>query len=592
MKQLTDVRALMSRHKADALIVPGTDPHASEYIAEHWRERAFISAFTGSAGTAVITSTGGALWTDSRYFLQAGEQLKSSGLELQKDGEIGTPTIAEWLGATLPQGAVVAINPQMISVDDYRTMEANLGGYGLKLNTDFDFIDAVWTNRPPMPDAKAVAFGEQHSGESASSKIGRLREAMKSNHVDTFLLTALDDIAWLYNLRGNDIDCNPQAIAFALVSLSDATLFINPGKITPDVAAHLAEAHIDYRPYTDIYPALNALSADTQIGIDPAKCNYSLYKAVNPSAVISFLPSPVFKMKSIKNEVELAGTMRAMHKDGVALVRFWMWLEEALDKGEHVTELTAIDQLHQYRAQQPDFVEDSFGTIAGYAAHGAIVHYAADEKSDAELKKESFFLLDSGGQYLDGTTDITRTVALGEVTPQMKSDYTLVLKGHLALGHQLFPYGTRGAQLDVLARQFLWNAELQYGHGTGHGVGHFLNVHEGPQSIRMNENPTILEPGMILSNEPGLYRAGIHGIRIENLVTVAEYQDNVNDFGHFLHFRTLTLFPYDSRSIDISLLTPDELLQINSYHQMVYRELSPLLNPKEAAWLKNKTALL
>lgn len=592
MKQLTALRALMDAHHIDALVVPGTDPHASEYIAAHWRERNFVSGFTGSAGTAVITANGGYLWTDSRYFLQASEQLKVSGLELQKEGIIGTPTIVQWLGLTLKNGQTVGINPQMISVNAFRQMKAELEHSGLNINTDFDLISEVWTDRPSMPDAKAIPFGEEHSGESTASKLARLRETMKASGVDTVLLTALDDIAWLYNLRGNDIDCNPQAIAFGLVTLDNATIFINGNKITPEVKAHFEASHIIAAEYNDIDKALNTLPAGTTIAIDPAKCNYALYKAITPAATITEMPSPVFRMKAIKNAVELAGTDRAMHKDGVALVRFWMWLEEAIAKKERVTELSAIEKLHQFRAEQPDFVEESFGTIAGYAHHGAIVHYAADEASDIELKAESFFLLDSGGQYLDGTTDITRTVALGEVTDQMKADYTLVLKGHLALGHQLFPYGTRGAQLDAIARQFLWNAELQYGHGTGHGVGHFLNVHEGPQSIRMDENPTILEPGMIVSNEPGLYRAGVHGIRIENLVTVADYPENTNEFGRFLHFRALTLFPYDSRSIDIRLLTPDELLQINAYHSMVYKELSPMLNAKEAAWLKAKTARL
>ena len=592
MTQLTSLRSLMLQHHIDALIVPGTDPHAGEYIAAHWRERNFISGFTGSAGTAVITLEGGCLWTDSRYFLQATEQLKASGLMLQKDGEIGTPTITEWLGTTLAKGKTVAINPQMISVNDLRTMKAELDHYGINLFTELDFIDLIWTSRPVMPDAPAIPFGEQYSGESTAHKIERLRKVMTKRSINTLLLTALDDIAWLFNLRGNDIDCNPEAIAFGMVTLTDATIFINDNKVTPEVEAHLAASSVKHAPYNSISGALAALNAQTTIGIDPAKCNYALYKAINSAATIVELSSPVFAMKAIKNEIELAGTVRAMHKDGVALVRFWMWLEEAMAKKERVTELSAIDRLHDFRAEQEGFVEESFGTIAGYGEHGAIVHYAADETTDVELKAESFFLLDSGGQYFDGTTDVTRTFALGKVTDMMKADYTLVLKGHLALGHQLFPYGTRGAQLDALARQFLWNAELHYGHGTGHGVGHFLNVHEGPQSIRLNENPTILEPGMILSNEPGIYRAGIHGIRIENLVTVAEYPNNVNEFAHFLHFRTLTLCPYDSRSIAIELLTPDELLQINSYHRMVFNELSPLLNDKEVAWLKTKTAQL
>lgn len=592
MKQLTELRAVMAQKGVDALIVPGTDPHASEYIAAYWRERNYVSGFTGSAGTAVITAEGGCLWTDSRYFLQASEQLKTSGLILQKEGVIGTPSIAEWLAATLAKGQTVAINPEMMSVNGIKALERQLTHDGLKLYTDFDFIGAIWTDRPAMPSAKATAFDEEYSGESTADKLARVRGQLAVAEVNALLLTALDDIAWLFNMRGADVECNPVAIAFGLVTEKDATVFINPDKVTPEVKAHFDKSGVKTADYTAIVSALNDLGGDTVIAIDPAKCNYALYKAINKAATVVELPSPVFRMKAVKNSVELDGTWRAMHKDGVALVRFWMWLEDAMSKKERVTELTAIDKLHEFRAGQDGFVTESFGTIAGYGEHGAIVHYAANETSDVELKPESFFLLDSGGQYLDGTTDITRTVALGNVTEQMKIDYTLVLKGHLALGHQLFPYGTRGAQLDAIARQFLWNAELQYGHGTGHGVGHFLNVHEGPQSIRMDENPTILEPGMIVSNEPGLYRAGQHGIRIENLVAVADYPNNENEFGRFLHFKALTLFPYDNRSIDIRLLTPDELLQINAYHHMVYNELSPLLDEKEAAWLKNKTAQL
>lgn len=592
MKQLTDLRAIMAEKGVSALIVPGTDPHSSEYIAAHWCERSYISAFTGSAGIAVITLDGGCLWTDSRYFLQAGEQLKKSGLELQKEGIIGTPTIAEWLSATFKNGEKIAINPQMMSVNGIRTLEQQLNNSGLELYTDFDFIDAVWTDRPGMPNSEAIVFDERYCGESTTEKLTRLRNVLKQHNADSMLLTALDDIAWLFNIRGGDIECNPVVIAFGLVTEQDATLFIAPEKVTPQVSEHLKKAGVKTADYNDIEKALGNLPQTTRIAIDPAKCNYALYKAINKNTTIIELASPVFRMKAVKNKVELEGVRRAMHKDGVALVKFWMWLEKAIANNEKVTELSAIEKLHECRATQEGFINESFGTIAGYGEHGAIVHYAANKESDIELKAESFFLLDSGGQYFDGTTDITRTVALGKVTDKMKADYTLVLKGHLALGHQLFPYGTRGAQLDVLARCFLWNAELQYGHGTGHGVGHFLNVHEGPQSIRMDENPTILEPGMIVSNEPGLYRAGEHGIRIENLVTVADYENNVNEFGRFLHFQTLTLFPYDSRSIEISMLTPDELLFINSYHKMVYNELSPMLNKEEAAWLKEKTAQL
>lgn len=592
MEQLNSVRALMAEHHVDALIVPGTDPHSSEYLAEYWKEREFISAFSGSAGTAVITLDGGCLWTDSRYFLQAAQQLKQSGLLLQKEGEIGTPTIEEWLCNTLKKGQVVAINPEMISVNGFNTLQEKLQEGGLNIYTKFDFIKAVWKNRPEMPKTQVIEFGEEHSGENTKSKLIRLREQLTKNKANTMLITALDEIAWLFNIRGGDIDYNPVNISFALVSPTKATLFIAEEKVSDKVKEYLNSFGVETAPYEGIYNALATLSSETIIAIDPNKCNYALKLAIPQNIQIREIPSPITNMKCIKNETELQGVSRAMIKDGVALVKFWMWLEEQIEKKETVTELDVIDKLHDCRAEQEGFITESFNTIAGYGEHGAIVHYAADKESNATLKPESFLLLDSGGQYYDGTTDITRTVALGKVTQDMKFDYTMVLKGHLALGYQLFPYGTRGAQLDAIARQFLWNSEMQYGHGTGHGVGHCLTVHEGPQSIRMNENPTILEKGMIISNEPGVYRAGKHGIRIENLVVVSDYANNENEFGKFMRFKTLTLFPYDNKSIEIGLLSPDELLQINTYHQIVYKTLSPYLNTKEAAWLKSKTAQL
>lgn len=592
MEQLKSIRALMAEHQVDALIVPGTDPHSSEYLAEYWKEREFISAFSGSAGTAVITLDGGCLWTDSRYFLQATEQLKKSGLTLQKEGEIGTPTIEEWLCNTLGKGKTVAINPEMISVNGYNNLQTQLQKGGLNIYTKLDFIKAVWNNRPEMPKSPVIEFGEEHSGENTNSKLTRLREQLAKNQANSMLITALDEIAWLFNIRGGDIDYNPVNISFALVTPDKATLFIAKEKLSNSVINYLEKFGVTTECYDKVYSVLNTLSCETTIAIDPNKCNYALKLAIPQSVTIKEISSPIANMKCIKNDTELQGVSRAMVKDGVALVKFWMWLEEQIEKKETVTELDVIDNLHRFRAEQEGFITESFNTIAGYGEHGAIVHYAADETSNATLKPESFLLLDSGGQYYDGTTDITRTVALGKVTQEMKFDYTMVLKGHLALGYQLFPYGTRGAQLDAIARQFLWNSEMQYGHGTGHGVGHCLNVHEGPQSIRMNENPTILEKGMILSNEPGIYRAGKHGIRIENLVVVTDYPNNENEFGKFMRFKTLTLFPYDTKSIEIGLLSPDELLQINTYHQIVYKNLSPYLNTKEAAWLKSKTAQL
>ena len=586
MKQLTDVRNLMRERGIAALIVPGTDPHSSEYIAAHWQERSFISAFTGSAGTAVITLDGGCLWTDSRYFLQAAEQLKKSGLQLQKDGVIGTPDIATWLGSTLKNGDTVAVNPAMFSINGMRKLESQLAEYGISINTNYDFISDVWKERPALPDAPVMVFDEKYTGRSIGDKLAALRTEMGKLHIDTILLTALDDIAWLFNLRGSDIECNPVFISFAIVDSKKATLFINPAKLDDKTKAYLTESEVEWRGYGEIFTALKSLDGGVRIGLDFNKVNYALYKSIPCACQTVEIPPVVFRMKAIKNDVELAGERRAMVKDGVALVRFFMWLEKAVAKGE-VTELSAIARLHECRAAQDKFVMESFGTIAGYAEHGAIVHYSSSPETDIPLKAENFFLLDSGGQYLDGTTDITRTVALGRLTQQQKRDYTLVLKGHIALATAKFPYGTRGSQLDILARNFLWQNAMNYGHGTGHGVGHFLNVHEGPQNIRMDENPTILEPGMVISNEPGIYRAGQYGIRTENLVAVREAGES--EFGRFLCFETLTLFPFDAKSIDKKMLTDEEIRWINGYHKMVFKKLSPKLTKEETAWLEKKT---
>ncbi len=569
-----------------ALIVPGTDPHSSEYIAAHWQERSYISAFTGSAGTAVITLEGGCLWTDSRYFLQATDQLKKSGLQLQKDGIIGTPDIATWLGTTLKSGDTVAVNPAMFSINGMKKLETQLSEYGISINTNYDFINEIWRDRPALPDAPIMVFDEKYTGRSVDDKLSALRAEMEKLHVDTVLLTALDDIAWLFNLRGSDIECNPVFISFAIVDRKNATLFVNSNKLDDKAKAHLVQSNVEWREYGEIFTALKSLDGGVKIGLDFNKVNYALYKSIPCACQVVEIPPVVFRMKAIKNDVELAGERRAMIKDGVALVRFFMWLEKAVAQG-NVTELSAIAHLHECRAAQDKFVMESFGTIAGYAEHGAIVHYSSSAETDVPLKAENFFLLDSGGQYYDGTTDITRTVALGKLTQQQKRDYTLVLKGHIALATAKFPYGTRGSQLDILARNFLWQNSMNYGHGTGHGVGHFLNVHEGPQNIRMDENPTILEPGMVISNEPGIYRAGQYGIRTENLVAVKEAGES--EFGRFLCFETLTLFPFDTKSIDKKMLTDDEIRWINDYHKTVFKKLSPKLTKEEAAWLEKKT---
>ncbi len=585
-ERLAALRRLMAQQGIAAVVVPSVDPHGSEYVAEHWQERKWVSGFTGSAGTAVITAHGGCLWTDSRYFLQAAEQLKASGLALQKDGEIGTPTIAEWLGQTLDAGATVAVNAAMFAVNDLNALRNALAEHGLCLDTRHDLIAQVWNDRPTLPKDKIYALPLKYAGRAATEKIAAVRQAMAAKQIDVTLFTALDDAAWLLNMRGSDIAYNPVAIAFVAVEAEKAVLFIDGDKVDAAMANYLHEMGVALRPYADVTDYLQAQTAGRRIGLDFGKVNYALYQAVPQTCQTVDFASPVFAMKCVKNEVELDGFRRAMIKDGVALTRFMMWLEKAVPAG-HETELSVIDKLHAFRAEQENFVSESFGTIAGYADHGAIVHYSSTPETDVPLKPENFLLLDSGAQFYDATTDITRTIPLGATTPKQKRDYTLVLKGHIALAQARFPYGTRGNQIDILARQFLWQNGLSYGHGTGHGVGHFLGDHEGPQSIRTDNNPTRLEPGMVISDEPGVYITGEYGIRHENLVTVREVE--TNEFGRFLGFEVLTLFPFDTTALDRTLLTADEIGWLNNYHQTVYERLSPRLAADEKAWLREKT---
>ncbi|MGN0186445.1 MAG: aminopeptidase P family protein [Paludibacteraceae bacterium] len=584
-ERLTALRQLMEQHHVAALIVPSTDPHGSEYVAEHWQERQFVSGFTGSAGTAVITQTGGCLWTDSRYFLQAAEQLKPSGLILQKDGEIGTPTISEWLGQTLKHGDIVAVNAAMFATNDLNSLRQELADNGLNLDTRHDLIAQVWHNRPALPKTRTYELPEQFSGRTTANKLQFVRKKMANAHVTVTLFTALDDIAWLLNVRGADIAYNPVTIAFAAVENERVIVFIDPDKTDLALNNYFAQNNIQTAPYESVYNYLNTLPTSATIGLDHSKVNYALYQAVTNATIVN-LPSPVFAEKCVKNATELAGFRRAMEKDGVALTRFMMWLEQAVPAGTE-TELSVIDKLHEFRTEQDLFVTESFGTIAGYADHGAIVHYSSTPESDVPLKSENFLLLDSGAQFYDATTDITRTIPLGATTARQKRDYTLVLKGHIALATARFPYGTRGNQLDILARQFLWQHGLSYGHGTGHGVGHFLGDHEGPQSIRTDNNPTRLEPGMVVSDEPGVYIAGEYGIRHENLVAVCDIE--TNEFGRFLGFEVLTLFPFDTTALDRTLLTADEVAWLNNYHKMVYERLAPHLTDVERAWLHDKT---
>lgn len=571
-----------------AFIIPSTDPHLSEYVAPHWKSREWISGFTGSAGTVVITEKKAGLWTDSRYFLQAAEQLQGSGIDLYKEMLPETPSITKFLSDELQPGESVGIDGKMFSAEQVESMQAELSANNIQIVFCPDPMDELWENRPPMPESPAFVYDIKYAGKSCSEKIAAIRTELKKKSAESVMLSALDEIAWTLNLRGNDVHCNPVVVSYLLITENNAVLFIAPEKVTEGVRNYLEEQQIEIQNYSNTEIYLSELNSSS-ILMNPAKTNYSVFSSVNPKCRIIRGEAPVALLKAIRNEQEITGIHAAMQRDGVALVKFLRWLESAVPSGTE-TELSIDRKLHAFRATQDLYVGESFDTIAGYKEHGAIVHYSATEESNSTLHPKGFLLLDSGAQYLDGTTDITRTIALGELTTEEKTDYTLVLKGHIALAMAVFPSGTRGAQLDVLARMPLWSHKMNFLHGTGHGVGHFLSVHEGPQSIRMNENPIVLQPGMVTSNEPGVYKGDSHGIRTENLTLVCSAGEGL--FGEYLKFETITLCPICKKGIIKELLTADEVDWLNNYHQQVYEKLSPKLNEEEKAWLKEATAAI
>jgi len=588
LNRISLLREAMKQQGISACVIPGTDPHASEYIADYWKEREWISGFDGSAGTVVVILGTAGLWTDSRYFLHAADQLAGTGIELMKQGLPETLEILPWLATQLKAGERVGVNAQMYSHNAYASTKEELKRNDLEL-VSIDLPGLSWKNRPSLPSQAFYVFDTRYAGKSATDKLILLRAEMKKARAELFVMSALDDIAWLFNIRGKDVDYNPVVIAYALVESEKATLFVAAEKLTPDTSAYLQSQGITVAAYEDINEELKQLSTSKAVLVDGSKLNQALFEAIPMKCEIRNVMSPVYKLKSVKNEVEMKGVRLAMAKDGVALTRFFIWLEKNVPGG-NLSEISISDKLREFRSEQENFIGESFGTIAGYASHGAIVHYHAVPESDAKLKPENILLLDSGGQYLDGTTDITRTVALGKPSVHQQSDYTKVLQGHIALATAVFPVGTRGSQLDILARKALWSQGLNFGHGTGHGIGHFLCVHEGPQSIRMDENPTVLQPGMMISNEPGMYRTDEYGIRIENLIYVIPAQKT--EFGQFLKFETLTLFPIDKTLIDTDSLSFEEIQWIDDYHQHVFQIISPLLNEDEKKWLKKKCDVL
>ena len=587
-QRINALRAFMQNEGIQAFIIPSTDPHLSEYVAPHWKSREWISGFTGSAGTVVVTLDKAGLWTDSRYFLQAARQLEGTEVELYKEMLPETPAIPAFLSATLQQGDTVGIDGKMFSAAEVELLQEELAKSNIAVRSVPDPMDALWSDRPPMPEAPAFVYDLQYAGKSFAEKLPLIRKEMEKAGAEALLLSALDEIAWTLNVRGSDVHCNPVVVSYLLVDKEEVHYFVRPQKVTNELAAYLEENRISVHPYEDIACFLGHLQAGSILA-NPAKTNYAIYSAIRPDCRIVEGASPVSLLKAIRNEQEIQGIHAAMQRDGVALVKFLKWLEEAVPVGQE-TEISVDRQLHAFRAAQPLYMGESFDTIAGYKEHGAIVHYEATPETDVPLKPEGLLLLDSGAQYLDGTTDITRTIALGALTEEEKTDYTLILKGHIALAMAVFPEGTRGAQLDVLARMPIWKRRMNFLHGTGHGVGHFLNVHEGPQSIRMNENPVALQAGMVTSNEPGVYKAGSHGVRIENLVLTVPAGEGM--FGNYLKFETITLCPICKKGIVTELLTNEEIDWLNDYHRMVYEKLSPDLNNEEREWLKEACAPL
>lgn len=581
-ERITALRAHIVKENIQAFIIPSTDPHLSEYVAPHWQSREWISGFTGSAGTVVVTAKEAGLWTDSRYFLQADRQIEGTGIALYKEMLPETPSIPAFLSSLLQKGDTVGIDGKMFSADEVQHLQRELRQSGIYVKSIADPMQLLWSDRPAMPLAPAFVYDTKYAGKSFTEKLSAVRKKMKAAGAESLLLSALDEIAWLLNIRGSDVHCNPVVVSYLLIERYEIHCFIQPQKVTAELASYFKANGISIHGYKEIEDYLSNTHAES-ILVNPVKTNYAIYSAICPTCRIINGTSPIALLKAVRNEQEIIGIHAAMQRDGIALVRFLKWLEEAVPAGRE-TEISVDRKLHEFRAAQPLYMGESFDTIAGYKEHGAIVHYEATPETDVALKPEGFLLLDSGAQYLDGTTDITRTIALGNLTEEEKLDYTLILKGHIALAMAVFPEGTRGAQLDVLARMPIWQQHMNYLHGTGHGVGHFLNVHEGPQSIRMNENPIPLQPGMITSNEPGVYKAGSHGIRTENLVLTVPAGKGM--FGNYLKFETITLCPICRKGIIKELLTAEEIKWLNKYHQTVYEKLAPDLNNDEREWLK------
>lgn len=584
-ERVEKLRQWMRENELDAFIFPSTDPHCGEYIPDHWKAREWISGFNGSAGTAVVTLTDAALWTDSRYFLAAADQLAGTPFQLMKMNIEGTPSISEWLGEVLEEDSVVGMDGWVNTVNSVNDMEAELSDYGIELDTILDPTKDLWTDRPAIPEDKVEIHPIELTGESTQSKLCRVRKAMAEHGAEALIISQLDEIAWLLNMRGNDVHCNPTFVSYVIVYEDSCTLYINKEKLSAEVIEYLDSQDIFIEDYDMLAVDLGNLGAETAI-LDFKTSNYQLFDLLPSDIQVINEQSPIAMMKAVKNEAEIRGYRSAMLKDGIAMVKFLHWLKPAVEAGGQ-TEISIDKKLTSLRAEQPLYRDISFDTIAGYGPHGAIVHYEATPETDVVLEPKGLLLLDSGAQYQDGTTDITRTIALGPLTEEERHDYTLVLRGHIRLAMVKFPAGASGTQMDICARYAMWQEGINYLHGTGHGVGSYLNVHEGPHQFRMNYMPAPFLAGMTVTNEPGIYKTGKHGCRTENTMLITHFMDG--EFGEFLQLEPLTLCPIDTAPINWNEMQQDEIDYLNWYHKLVYDTLSPHLDEEDREWLKKET---
>ena len=585
--RIEKLRSLMKEKDIFAYIIPSADYHQSEYVGEFFKGREFISVFTGSAGTVVITQEKAILWTDGRYFLQAEEELSTSCVELYKMGQENVPTTFEYIENEVPSGSKVGFDGRTISAAMGAILELNLAKKNITISYEDDLLNEIWEDRPALSDVKAFLLDIKYSGEDFTSKIARVREWMRENNTTTHILTSLDDIAWLFNIRGGDIKYNPVVLSYAVITLDKAILFIDENKLNDEIKTSFGEEVVEIKNYFEIYEFVKTINKEEIVLIDSNKISYSILKNIPAGVKVVNGMNPSTKFKAQKNSVEIENTKKAHIRDGVAVTKFMYWLKNNIGKIE-ITELSAADKITELRREQGKFIEESFGTIAGYASNGAIIHYSVTKESNITLKDRGLFLLDSGGQYFDGTTDITRTFALGELTEEEKYHFTTVARAMIRLSDVKFLYGVNGYYLDILARGILWNEGLNYNHGTGHGVGHVLNVHEGPNGFRLdNKESAILEEGMITTNEPGFYKAGSHGIRLENEMLCVKGEKN--EFGQFMEFEPITIAPIDLDAINVELMKEDEKAYLNEYHKMVFDTVSPFLTTEETNWLKEYT---